>query len=58
MVEANAPNLQIPVPEESKDELVAMVGTTAQMSADIRRRLDFVELNPLESGLLEHYMRD
>ena len=35
-----------------------MVGSTADMSADIRRRLGDVELNPLESGLLEHYLRD
>ena len=58
MVEANPTNLQIPVPEESKDENVSMVGTTADMSADIRKRLEGIDLNPLESGLLEHYLRD
>ena len=66
MVEANPPKTQLPTSaqsaaannaqEESKEESQYMYGTAEDVMQDIMDRLEGVELNQLEEGLLERFL--
>ena len=61
MVEPS-PKTQLPssaaAAEETKDELCFMYGTKQEVIEDVKGRLENVEMNPLEVGLLERYLQD
>jgi len=63
MVEANgnAPKTQLPATksnEETKSEQVYMYGSAADVLADTMSRLEGVEMNALEEGLLTRFLAD
>ena len=62
MVEATGPRTQLPGTEETKgapsNELTYVVGNQAAWGQDIKDRLEGVDMNALESGLLDRYIQD
>jgi hypothetical protein len=45
-------------PEETKGAQTFMVGNHEEFARDIRSRLEDVELNALEEGLLQRYLQN
>jgi len=61
MVEPTGPpRTQLPgtTPEETKGAQTFMVGNHEEFARDIRSRLEDVELNALEEGLLQRYLQN
>lgn len=64
MVEPNnnqQPRTQLPcsnAPEETKDAQSFMSGSEAEFEADVMHRLQGVELNVLEEGLLKQFIKN
>ena len=54
MVEPNGPNRTLP----GTDEKIFMSGSQEDFEADMMKRLDGVDLNVLEQGLLKNYLKD